>query len=75
VSCTACKGSGLLTDENGVQQDEPCHDCIGTGLRGGGERAMRRVELVALFCMGLSASALFMAGAYSLILLTLGATR
>jgi DnaJ-class molecular chaperone len=29
--CKYCNGSGLETDQNGVQKDEPCPICDGRG--------------------------------------------
>lgn len=29
--CPACKGTGTMTDSNGVMKDEPCEVCDGTG--------------------------------------------
>ena len=29
--CERCHGSTLLTDENGVQWDDPCPECLGYG--------------------------------------------
>lgn len=30
--CPICKGTGVMTDVNGIQYDEPCDNCIGTGI-------------------------------------------
>jgi DnaJ-class molecular chaperone len=31
IQCDVCNGIGIFTDENGVQKDEPCTSCCGTG--------------------------------------------
>ena len=32
IQCYVCKGSGVETDENGIEMDEPCSECAGTGV-------------------------------------------
>lgn len=32
IQCYVCKGSGLEADENGIEADEPCSECAGTGV-------------------------------------------
>lgn len=40
--CPACDGSGLLTDENGVQHDDVCPQCQGFNFAEERERALAR---------------------------------
>jgi DnaJ-class molecular chaperone len=32
VYCPVCKGTGVMTDENGIVYDDVCPDCAGTGF-------------------------------------------
>ncbi len=31
ITCPLCNGTGVETDSNGVQRDEPCPECQGEG--------------------------------------------
>ncbi len=31
TTCPVCKGTGVMTDENGIVYDDACPDCAGTG--------------------------------------------